>query len=148
MTSKGLQEVNGCSQTAETIFADGAPKQLEKPDRLISLRRRLGDSFWNGLEDSLEPLRLDAPKNAAPKKEIPESSNGLRRSGIVDNLLQNLVTRRQGAAHDLQHAALVQLLEHFVGAQHGFRVFFRSLLQSRAQFSAWIAWRNFKRNRL
>ena len=73
MTPKGLQEVNGRGQTAETIFADGAPKQPEKPDRLISLRCRLGDSFWNCLEDSLEPFRLDAPENAAPKKEIPDS---------------------------------------------------------------------------
>src|SRR6266849_8115595 len=148
MTSKGLQEVNGCSQTAETIFADGAPKQPEKPDRLISLRCRLGDSFWNCLEDSLEPFRLDTPKNAAPKKEVPDSSNCLGRSGIVHYFLQNLVTRRQDAAHDLQHAALVQLLEYLVGGQHGFRVFFRSLLQPRAQFRAWIAWRNFQRNRL
>jgi hypothetical protein len=111
---KGLQEVNGCGQTAETIFAEGTPKQPEKPDRLISLRRRLGDSFWDGLEDPLEPFRLDAPENAAPKKEIPDCSDGLGRSGIVDYLLQNLVTRCQGAAHDLQHAALVQLLEYFV----------------------------------
>src|SRR5258708_31913905 len=125
MAPKSLQEVNGCSQTAETILANGAPKQPEEADRLISLRRRLCDSFGNCLEDSLEPFRLDAPKNAAPEKQIPDSSNGLGRSGIVDYLLQNLVTRCQGATHDLQHAALVQLLQHFVGAQHGFRVFFR-----------------------
>src|ERR1700682_4679496 len=143
MTSKGLQEVNGRSQTAETVFAEGAPKQPEKSDRLVPLRCRLGDSFWNCLEDPLEPFRLDAPKNAAPKKEIPYRSNGLGRSGIVDYLLQNLVTRCQGTAHDLQHAALVQLLEHFVGAQHGFRVFFRSLLQPRAQFRTRVARRNF-----
>jgi len=115
VTPEGLQKVNGCSQAAKTIFAHGAPKQPENADRLISLRCRLSDSFGNCLEDSLEPFRLDAPKNAAPKKQIPDSSNGLGRFGIVDCLLQNLVTRRQGAAHDLQHAALVQLLEYFVG---------------------------------
>src|SRR6267143_4744911 len=143
MTPKGLQEVDGRSQTAEAVFAEGAPKQPEEADRLIPLRRRLCDSLRNCLEDPLEPVRLDAPKNTAPKKKIPDGPNGLGRSGIVDYLLQNLVTGCQGTAHNLQQAAIVQLLEYFVAGQHGFRVFFRSPLEPRAQVRMRVAWRNF-----
>src|SRR5713101_5749293 len=143
MTSKGLQEVNACSQTAETIFADGAPKQPEKPDRLISLRCRLGDSFWNCLEDSLEPFRLDAAKYATEKEDVPDSPDRLRRFGIVYYLVQNLVARRQSPAHNLQHTAIVQLLEHFVRSQHRFGMFFRSMLQSGAQLRTRVTRRNF-----
>src|ERR1700675_3174961 len=148
VTSKGLQEVNGCKQTAEAIFAERPPKQPEKADRLISLGRRLGDSFWNCLEDPLEPFRLDASKNAAPKKEISDGPDGLGGSDIVDYLLQDLVTRSQGATHDLQHAMLVQFLEHFVRGQHRLSMFFGGLLQSRAQLGTRAARRNFQRNRL
>src|SRR3981081_1543440 len=143
MASKGLQEIYGCGQTAETIFAAETPKQTEEADRLFSLRCRLGDSFGNCLEDSLEPFRLDAPKNLAPKQEIPDGANGFGRSGIVDYLLQNLVARRQGATHDLQHTAVVQFVEDFVRGQDSFSMFFRSLLQSRAQRGARVARRNF-----
>src|SRR5438309_11399823 len=143
MASKGFQETYGCGQTAETIFAAETPKQTEEADRLFSLRRRLGDSFGNCLEASFEPFRLDAPQNSAPKQEIPDGANGFGRSGSVDHLLQNFVTRRQGATHDLQHTAFVQFLEDFVCGQDSFSVFFRSLLQSRAQLGARVARRNF-----
>src|SRR6266852_4855318 len=114
MASKGLQEIYGCGQTAQTVFAGEAPKQAEEPDRLFLLCGRLGDSFGNRLEDILEPFRLDAAENLAPEEEISDGTNGFGRSGIVDDLLQNLVARRQGAAHDLQHTAIVQLLQHFI----------------------------------
>src|ERR1700694_4387657 len=111
MTSKGLQKIYGCGQTAQTVLTCETRKQAEKADRLFSLGACLGDTFGNCLEDSLEPFRLDAPKNLAPKQEIPDGANGFGRSGIVDHLLQNFVTRRQGATHDLQHTAVVQFLE-------------------------------------
>ena len=91
-----------------TIIATEPPKQAEEANRLFSLCCRLGYSFRNGLEDSLGPVRLNASKNAAPKEEIPNGSNGFGRSGIVDYLLRNFVARRQGTAHNLQHAAVVQ----------------------------------------
>jgi hypothetical protein len=55
VASKRLQEVDGGGQAAEAIFADETPKKSQKTDRLISLRCHLGDSFWNCLEDPLEP---------------------------------------------------------------------------------------------
>src|SRR5260370_365885 len=92
--------------------------------------------------------RVDAPKNAGANEKISDGSNSFGRSDIVHYLLQNVVARRQGATHDLQHTATVQLLEHFVRRQHGFSVLFGSLLQSRAQLGARVARRNFQRNRL
>jgi oxalate decarboxylase family bicupin protein len=71
---------------------------------LISLGRRLGDSFWNCLEDPLEPFRLDASKNAAPKKEIPDGPDGLGRFDIVDYLLQDFITRGQSASTNVAMA--------------------------------------------
>ena len=56
MTSKGLQEFSGSSQTAETTFAAESPKQAEEVNRLISLRRCLGYSFGNCLEDTLDNI--------------------------------------------------------------------------------------------
>src|ERR1700682_594299 len=124
MTSKRLQKVDGSGQTTETIFTTESPKQAEETNRLVSLCRRLGYPFGNGLEDTLEPVRLDAPKELAPEEEISDGSNGFGRFGPVHHLLQNFVARRQRAAHDLQHTATVQLLEHFVRGQHGLRMLF------------------------
>jgi hypothetical protein len=83
VTSKGLQEVNGRGQTAETIFAAETPKQAEEANGLFSLRRRLGYSFGNCLEESLEPFRLDAAENLSPEKQVPDGPNGFGRPGTV-----------------------------------------------------------------
>src|SRR5713101_486405 len=114
VTSKGLQEVNGGGETAKTIFVSETPKHTEHAHRLVSLRCCLGYPFGNCLEKTFEPIRINASKNLAPEEEIPDGSNGFGRFGAVHHLLQNLVARRQGAAHNLQHTAIVQLLEHFV----------------------------------
>ena len=132
MTSQGLQKVDGRGQTAETIFAERSPKEPEKADRLIPFGRRLCDSLRNCLEDPLEPFRLNASKNAPPKEEISDGANRLGRPGIVHYFLQNFVARCQPAAQDLQHAAIVQLLEHLVGGQDRFCVLFGCLIQAGA----------------
>src|SRR6202163_4976374 len=106
VTSKGLQKGDGCGQTAETIFAERSPKQPEKADRLIPFGRRLCDSLRNCLTDPLEPFRLNASKNAAPQKEVPDGANRLGCPGIVHYFLQNFVARCQPAAQDLQHATI------------------------------------------
>jgi len=147
VTSKGLQEVNCGGKAAKTIFVSETPKHTEHADRLVSLRCCLGDPFGNCLEKTLEPIRFNASKNLATEEQIPDGSNGFGRSCTVHYLLQKFVTRRQGAAHNLQYAAIVLLLEHFVRGQHGFSMFFRGLLQSRAQRSTRVARRNFESNR-
>jgi len=48
---------------------------------------------------------------------------------VVHCLFQNFVARRQATAHDLEHASLVQLLEHFIRSQDRFRMFFGCLLK-------------------
>src|SRR5438445_13711055 len=143
VTSEGLQEVYSCGEATETILIHESPKQAKKANRLFSLRCCLGDSLWYCLEDSLEPFRLDAAKDLTPEEQIPDSPNGFGRFGIVDNLLENVVARRQGAAHDLQHAAIVQLLQYFVCSQYSFSMLFRSVLQSGPKLSPWVARRNF-----
>ena len=107
MASKGLQEIYGCGQTAKTIFIEETPKYAEDADGLVSLCRCLGYPLGNCLEDALEPFRLDAPQNLPPEEEIPDGANGFGSSHIVDHLLQNFVTRRQGATCDFQHTAIV-----------------------------------------
>src|SRR5882762_1997547 len=107
MASKGLQEIYGCGQTAKTIFVEETPKQAEKADRLVALSCCLGYPFGNCLEDSFEPFRLDAPQNLPPEEEIPDGANGFGSSHIVDHLLQNFVTRCQGATRNFQHATIM-----------------------------------------
>jgi hypothetical protein len=70
VTPKGLQEVNGSGQTAETIFAAETPKQAEEANRLISLRRCLGYFFGNCLKDTLEPLRFNAAEDLTPESRF------------------------------------------------------------------------------
>src|SRR6266550_4071215 len=100
VTSKRLQEVDGSSQTTKTILISESPKQVEEANRLASLCRCLGYPFGNGLENTLEPFRLDAAKNLAPEEKIPDGSNGFGSFSAVHYLLQKFVARRQGAAHD------------------------------------------------
>src|SRR5258708_12315403 len=139
VTSKGLQQINGGRETAKTIFVSETPKHTEHADRLVSLRCCLGDPFGNCLEKTLEPIRFNASKNLATEEQIPDGSNGFGRSCTVHYLLQKFVTRRQGAAHNLQHAAILQLLEHLVPTKHDFAMFFPRLLQPRAQPSTPLA---------
>lgn len=117
-------------------FADETPKQSEKANGLGSFGCRLGDPFRNCLEDSLEPLRLDAAENTPPEEEISDRSDRFGCLGIVDYLLQNVVARRQSTAHNLEDTRVVQFLEHFVGGQDCFCVFFRCLIEPQMQFSA------------
>ena len=107
VASEGLQEVNGCGQAAETVFTAESPKQAEEPHRLLSLGSGLGDAFGNGLENALEPFRLDAAKDLPPEEQISNCSNGLGRFDVVDYLLQNFVGCRQSAARYLQRATIV-----------------------------------------
>jgi hypothetical protein len=134
VTSKSLQKVNGSSQTTQTIFVAETPQHPEEADRLISLRRRLRYSFGNCLEETLEPFRLYAPQNAAPKKKIPNGANGFGRFRIVHDFIQDVVTCRHRAPHKIECTAIVQFLEYFVGRQDRFCVLFGSLSQPRAQF--------------
>src|SRR5260370_12982307 len=128
--SQGMAQVNGGRETAKTIFVSETPKHTEPADRLVLLRCCLGDPFGNCLEKTLEPIRFNASKNLATEEQIPDGSNGFGRSCTVHYLLQKFVTRRQGAAHNLQHAAIVQLLDHPVRSHHAFGLFFRRPLPS------------------
>src|SRR5258708_23917421 len=121
VASEGLQEVKGCGQAEETVFTAESPKQAEEPRRLLSLGSGLGDAFGNGLENTLEPLRLDAAKDLPPEEQISNCSNGLGRFDIVDYLLQNLVACRQSAARYLQRATISEQLTNLVRGQYGFR---------------------------
>jgi hypothetical protein len=64
VASKGLQEVNGFGQTAETVFAGQPPEQAEEANQSVALGRCLSYPFGNCLGDTLEPFRLDSPENA------------------------------------------------------------------------------------
>jgi hypothetical protein len=130
---KGLQKVNGCSQTPQTIFVAETPQHAKEADGLISFRSRLRYSFGNCLEETLEPFRLDASKNAAPKKKVPDGANGFGRLGVVHHLIQNVVTRRNGASHYIERTPAVQFLEHLVSRQDCFCVLFGGLIQPGAQ---------------
>ena len=65
VASKGLQEVNGFGQTAETVFAGEPPEQAEEANRSVALGCCLSYPFGNCLGDTFEPFRLDAPENCA-----------------------------------------------------------------------------------
>src|SRR5712671_5354049 len=120
MTSKGLQEIYSCGQTAKAVFVSEAPKHAEHADRLVSLRCGLGYPFGNCLKDTLEPIRFNASKNLAPEEQIPDGTNGFGSFGAVHYLFQKFVARGQGAAGNVQHTAIVQLLKHFVRGQYSF----------------------------
>lgn len=64
VASKGLQEVNGCGRTAETVLAGRPPEQAEEATRSVALGCRLSYPMGNCLADILEPFQLDAPGNA------------------------------------------------------------------------------------
>src|SRR6202008_4277897 len=80
---KSLQEINGCCQAAEAVFAEKPSQQTKEPDWFFPLRGGFGDAFRNCLKDALEPFRLDASKNAPPEEQISNSANGLRSFGVV-----------------------------------------------------------------
>jgi hypothetical protein len=84
VASKGLQEVNGFGQTAETVFAGEPPEQAEEANRSVALGCCLSYPFGNCLGDTLERFRRDAPENALEEEEIPNGPNGFGRFGIVD----------------------------------------------------------------
>jgi hypothetical protein len=67
VTSQGLKEIDSCSQSAKTVFAEESPKQAEDIHWFISISSGLGDALRNRLEDSLEPIRLNAAKNLPPE---------------------------------------------------------------------------------
>ena len=93
-----------------------------------------------------QPFRFNAAKHTAPEKKVADTANGFRRFGVVDDSLQKLVPCRHSGAQDIQHALVVQLLQQFVGGQHGLRVFFGGAFYPGALLCARIARRNFQRN--
>src|SRR5258708_20314759 len=132
----GLQEIDSCSQSAKTVFAKGSPKQAEDTHWFISISSGLGDALRNRLEDSLEPIRLNAAKNLPPEDQVANSPNSLRSLGVVNDSFQNVVTCRKSTSHDFQNASVVQLLEYVASDQDCFPVFFGNSVQSAPQFPA------------
>jgi len=133
VASKGLQKVNGCSQTTKTVFVAETSQHPKKTNRLISLCRRLRYSLGNCLKQTLEPFRLDASKNAPPKKKISDGANGFGRFRIVHDFIENVVTCRHCAPHQIERTSVVKFLEHFINCQDRFRVLFGRPIQPGAQ---------------
>src|SRR6266436_1410986 len=85
VTSQGLQEIDSCSQSAKTVFAEESQKHAEDIHRFISISSGLGDTLRNRLEDSLEPIRLNAANNLPPEhlarfpKRLGRAAPGARR---------------------------------------------------------------------
>src|SRR5712675_2138967 len=107
VTSQGLQEIDSCSQSAKTVFAKESPKQAEDTHWFISISSGLGDALRNRLEDSLEPIRLNAAKNLPPEDQVANSPNSLRSLGVVNDSFQNVVTCGKSTSHDFQNASVV-----------------------------------------
>jgi len=106
----------------------------------------LGDAFRDCLEDSLEPLRLDAAKYATEKEQIPDSPNPFRRLGTSTGF-SRISSSPPGHPAYLQYTPLVQLLEYFVRRQDRFGGFFGVVPVGSAVSSA-LRGGNFQRNRL
>src|SRR5258708_37386323 len=143
MTSKSLEKICGCGQTPKSVFGKKPAQQSEKTDWLLWLCGRFRQAFRNRFEDTLKRLRLDAAENVLPENQISYGANCLRSSDLVHDFIQNVIARRQHAARQLQHAAIMQLLQHFVGRQDRFSVLLGSVLQTRLQLCTRVARRNF-----
>jgi hypothetical protein len=93
-SSKCLRSAGGVQRLAESqwraarptesIFAHEPPRHSEEADWLFSHGCCLSYAFRNCLEDDFEPVWLDAAKDLAPEKKVPDGANCFRRFSIID----------------------------------------------------------------
>src|SRR5258705_735639 len=117
VTSQGLQEIDSCSQSAKTVFAKESPKQAEDIHWFISISSGLGDALRNRLEDSLEPIRLNAAKNLPPEDKVANGPKSPRSLCVFNDSFQNVIPCPQSTSHDFPNASVVQLLEYAANRQ-------------------------------
>jgi hypothetical protein len=141
--SEGLQKICGGGEAAQAVFGHEAAQQSEKPEGLLWLGGCFRQAFGNRLEDAFEPFRLNAAENMLPEDQVAYGANRLRSADLIDDFVQNIITRRQHTARKFQYAAVMELLQNLVCCQHSFGVFLRSVLEARVQLSTRIAGRDF-----
>src|SRR5258705_8138845 len=100
MASEGFKEIHGSGDGAEAVFAANPSQQPPEPDRLVSFSCSLGDAFGNCLEESLEPLWLDAAQNASPEQEIADGADCLWSICRGYDGLEQLILCTEHSAHD------------------------------------------------
>jgi hypothetical protein len=109
-----------------------------------TMHTRLGKAFGNRLQEDSERLGVDAIDHLAPDEQLANRARRLRCVDLVDGLRQQLVTRCQRAASDVENPALVELAQEVVCRQQRLRVIVGRALESGAQGLARIARRRLK----
>src|SRR5438132_530101 len=107
---EALEEVDGCGQATQAVFAQPTPQELPHANGFVALRRRGRETARNRLKESLEPSRLDAPENLLPEHEVAQRADYLWRDHIVDDLLEDFVAGPDSARDRIQEVAVVESL--------------------------------------
>jgi len=89
----------------EDVFAKGVAEPGRRYSLFISISSGLGDALRNRLEDSLEPIRLNAAKNLPQKIRLRIARTASGVLALSTTLLQNVITCRKSTSHDSKRLA-------------------------------------------
>src|SRR6266404_868382 len=141
------QQIIEGSQPAAKIRVPERAEELEEAGRsgffCVGLHQRRG----NCAGEVAEQRRLDLSEGLDEQEQVAGCANGVRSSCHLDHLLEDRSASAQRGTQNLEHAAIMEALQHLVRGQHGLSVLPGRLLKSRLELPLGIPWRKLQRNR-